>query len=77
MRSSKKLQQRLGLPPSPDFGSSGIAGAAPGGGGLSASDPSGGSIVKAIQTLGLKLDPRKVPMNTLIIDQIEKTPTED
>jgi uncharacterized protein (TIGR03435 family) len=77
MRSSKRLQQRLGLPPSPEYGSSGIAGAVPGSGGLNASDPSGGSILKAIQQLGLKLDPRKMPIETLIIDQIERMPTED
>jgi uncharacterized protein (TIGR03435 family) len=57
MRFSKRLRQRLGLPPSPAHGSSGIAGAAPGSGGLNASDPSGGSILEAIQKLGLRLDP--------------------
>jgi uncharacterized protein (TIGR03435 family) len=44
---------------------------------LSALDPSGTSIFQAVQKLGLKLDSRKMPMETLVVDKIEKTPTED
>ena len=53
--------------------------AAPGTGlaGVGASDPSGSSMLEAVQKLGLKLDPRKMPMEKLMIDGIEKTPTED
>jgi uncharacterized protein (TIGR03435 family) len=57
-------------------GSNALVGAAPGTGGLGASDPSGG-FFQAVQKLGLKLDPRKAPAETLVIDHLEKTPTED
>ena len=41
-----------------------------------ASDPSGsGSIMASIQSLGLKLEPRKLPLDLLVVDHIEKTPT--
>ena len=42
-----------------------------------ASDPSGSSIFAAVQQLGLKLDPRKEPMERLVIDHLERTPTEN
>jgi uncharacterized protein (TIGR03435 family) len=42
-----------------------------------ASDPSGGSIFDSVQRLGLKLDSRKLPYDTLVIDHVEKTPTEN
>ena len=42
-----------------------------------ASDPSGGSIFAAVQQLGLKLDSRKVPIDLIVIDQVQKTPTEN
>jgi uncharacterized protein (TIGR03435 family) len=46
--------------------------------GDSASDPSGGSsIFAAIQTLGLKLEPRKAPAEAIVIDHLEKTPTDN
>jgi uncharacterized protein (TIGR03435 family) len=45
--------------------------------GDAASDPSGGSVFQAVQQLGLKLDARKAPLDTLIIDHVEKTPTEN
>jgi uncharacterized protein (TIGR03435 family) len=38
-------------------------------------DPSGSSIFASIQKLGLKLEPRKLPLELLVIDHIEKTPT--
>jgi uncharacterized protein (TIGR03435 family) len=66
-----------GLPIPAGTGNSGIAGAAPGAGGPAASEPSGTSVFQAVQKLGLKLDSRKMPLETLIIDQIEKVPTED
>jgi len=38
---------------------------------------SGDSLFTAMQALGLKLEPRKAPLETLVIDHIEKTPTEN
>jgi uncharacterized protein (TIGR03435 family) len=43
----------------------------------SASDPSGGSVAASLQKLGLKLEKRKAPIERLIIDHAEKTPTEN
>ena len=42
-----------------------------------ASDPGGGSIFKTIQSLGMKLEPRKVPLTFIVVDSVEKTPTEN
>jgi uncharacterized protein (TIGR03435 family) len=42
-----------------------------------ASDPSGGSIFNTVQQLGLKLEPRKEPMEHIIIDHAEKMPSEN
>ena len=42
-----------------------------------ASDPGGLSIFAAVQQLGLKLEPRKTPLDLVVIDHLEKTPTEN
>ena len=43
-----------------------------------ASDPgSGGSVFTSLQKMGLKLEPRKQPLETIVIDHVEKTPTEN
>ena len=42
-----------------------------------ADDPSGSSLFASVQRLGLKLDPRKLPYEFIVIDHIEKTPTEN
>ena len=42
-----------------------------------ASDPAGNSIFEAVQQLGLKLEPRKVPLDLIVIDHLEKAPTEN
>jgi uncharacterized protein (TIGR03435 family) len=41
-----------------------------------ASAPSS-SVFAAVQQLGLKLDPRKAPVETIVIDHLEKAPTEN
>lgn len=48
--------------------------ATPGGG---PADPGGASVFQSIERLGLKLDSRKAPIEMLVIDRLEKTPTED
>jgi uncharacterized protein (TIGR03435 family) len=62
------------------------AGGGPGGGGAAsggpapeASDPGGGgaTMSDAVEKLGLKLEPRKAPVEQLIVDHAEKTPTEN
>jgi uncharacterized protein (TIGR03435 family) len=44
-----------------------------------AADPNGGasSMTDAVQSLGLKLESRKAPVEQFIVDHIEKTPTEN
>ena len=44
-----------------------------------ASDPGGGgtSLADAVQSMGLKLESRKAVVDQLIVDHIEKTPTEN
>jgi uncharacterized protein (TIGR03435 family) len=53
------------------------AGGIPGAASNTASDPSGGSIFESVQKLGLKLDPRKMPVDLIVVDSVEKTPTEN
>jgi uncharacterized protein (TIGR03435 family) len=58
-----------------------VPAAAPGGGDAgkpadAASDP-GGSLFTAIQSLGLKLEPRKTPLTMIVVDRVEKMPTEN
>ncbi len=40
-------------------------------------DTSNASIFRAVQKLGLKLEARKAPFDTIIIDHLEKTPTDN
>ena len=51
-------------------------GPGPQAGALAASDPWGGSIF-AIEQLGLKLDKAKAEVETVVIDSVEKNPTEN
>jgi uncharacterized protein (TIGR03435 family) len=51
---------------------------APGQGPASAaSDPSGPSVAAIVQRYGLKLVSQKTPEDFIVIDHIEKTPTEN
>jgi uncharacterized protein (TIGR03435 family) len=60
-----------------DVGALGARGAAPGGA-PEASDPSGSSsIFASVQQLGLKLEPRKMQLDYVVVDHIEKSPTEN
>jgi uncharacterized protein (TIGR03435 family) len=56
-------------------GGPGVQGNAP----AVASDPSGGgtSLTDAVQSMGLKLESRKATVDQLIVDHLEKTPTEN
>jgi len=42
-----------------------------------ASDPGGLSVFAAVQQLGLKLEPRKVALDFVVIDHLEKAPTDN
>ncbi len=42
-----------------------------------ASTPGGSAIFTAMEKLGLKLDARKAPVETIVVDHLEKTPTEN
>ncbi len=51
---------------------------APGNGPAVASDPGGGtSVTDAVQSMGLKLESSKAVVDQLIVDHVEKTPTEN
>jgi uncharacterized protein (TIGR03435 family) len=58
----------------------GVLGDGPGtsGGVPSAADPSGSNtIFRSVEQLGLKLDARKTPVDQIVIDHLERMPTED
>jgi uncharacterized protein (TIGR03435 family) len=57
----------------------GIGGGSTGGGSSapSAADPTGASIFQSVQQMGLKLDGRQAPTDVIVVDHLEKTPTED
>lgn len=62
--------------------SAGVAAVAGPGGGAApapteASDPSGSSIFTSMQQMGLKLEARKAPLEVIVIDRLEKAPTEN
>jgi uncharacterized protein (TIGR03435 family) len=41
----------------------------------STADPSGGSVYASIEKLGLKLNKEKLPVDVIVVDHLEKTPT--
>lgn len=63
-------------PPGGGLAGGGAAGASPA---SAASDPGGGgaTVFASVKKLGLKLEPRKAPVEQLVIDHVEKTPTEN
>jgi uncharacterized protein (TIGR03435 family) len=42
-----------------------------------ASDPSNGSLFASVQQLGLKLEPKKDRFDSIVVDHVEKSPTEN
>jgi uncharacterized protein (TIGR03435 family) len=54
----------------------GARGAAPGQG-PQAADPTSNAVFTSIQQLGLRLEPRKAPVEVIVVDQVEKRPTEN
>ena len=48
---------------------------------MEAADPAGGasgsSVFDAVQALGLKLEPGKAPVERLVVDHVEKAPSEN
>lgn len=60
-------------PPPPPSGAAANAAAGP-----TASDPSGGtSVYQSVKQLGLELEDRKAPVEQLVVDHVEKQPTEN
>lgn len=66
------MMPRGGLPPGMMPGGRGGAPSSD-----TASDPSGAAIFASVQKLGLKLDGRKAPIESIVIDHVEKLPTEN
>jgi uncharacterized protein (TIGR03435 family) len=62
-------------------GFGGFPGGSAGGAGANSSgataDPGISSVFQAVQHLGLKLQPRKAPVETIVIDHLEKNPTDN
>lgn len=75
MADAMQMAQKAGMniPPNALAGRGGNANANPA---EAASDPSG-SLFTSVQTLGLKLEPRKMPYEYLVVDHVEKTPTDN
>jgi uncharacterized protein (TIGR03435 family) len=42
-----------------------------------ASDPSGAVVSASVEKLGLRLEPRKSPVETIVVDHLEKAPTDN
>ena len=72
LRGMKMMAGRGAMPPPP-----GGAGGASEQSASEARADAAGSLYESVQKYGLKLDPRKAPMEVLIVDRIEKQPTEN
>jgi uncharacterized protein (TIGR03435 family) len=46
-------------------------------GGNAASEPEGDSLATSLQKAGLKLEARRLPLTILVVDRMDKTPTEN
>ncbi len=70
------MQVSMDLPPPPPPGDApeGGRGGGPGG---PVGDPLGEGFFKAIERAGLKLEKRTAPVATIVVDHLEKTPTEN
>ena len=42
-----------------------------------ANDISGGAVTRSLRSAGLVLTPRRMPLEVLVVDSIEKSPTEN
>jgi uncharacterized protein (TIGR03435 family) len=42
-----------------------------------ATDPGGDSVFGSVQKVGLKLEPRRLPLTLLVVDHLDRTPTEN
>jgi uncharacterized protein (TIGR03435 family) len=67
---ARALAPGLGGAPAP--AGTGTPGALP-----TATDPSGGSAFRSVEQLGLKLEPRKLPVEVLVLDGGQRTPTDN
>jgi uncharacterized protein (TIGR03435 family) len=74
MRGSGIMMMKMGAGPGGPVSGGGGDAANPAG--AVDADP-GSSIFKSVQDYGLKLDKRKAPMDLIVIDRIEKAPTEN
>jgi uncharacterized protein (TIGR03435 family) len=59
------------------IGPAAFGGARGAGGEPMAPDPTGTSMINAVQQLGLKLDAGKAPVETIVVDHLERTPIEN
>jgi uncharacterized protein (TIGR03435 family) len=70
----------MDLPPPPPPGAGGDGGAGRSGGpgsGGPMPDPLGEGLFKAIEKAGLRLEKRTAPVASIVVDHVEKTPTEN
>jgi uncharacterized protein (TIGR03435 family) len=82
---AQNMMRTAGMP-APGFGRGGPDGRGGGRGGFAgcaegigadASDSSSAAIFQAVQKLGLKLQPHKAPFETIVVDRLEKRPTDN